>query len=76
MATAKCGFVSDGVELNPWLVFYSRWASFKSGLNKTTAFYKADLWKFDLSPYRNVVIFGVKEMVSYAVFNTQWIRQY
>lgn len=71
LAAAKEGFQSDGVELNPWLVLYSRFVSFKSGLSRNTSFYRADLWKFNLKPYNNIVIFGVKEMVKNKNLNLQ-----
>ncbi|XP_014273362.1 ATP synthase subunit C lysine N-methyltransferase [Halyomorpha halys] len=60
---AKHGFKSVGVELNPWLVFYSKINSIRLGFSKNANFYCQDLWKFQLQPYKNVVIFGVKEMM-------------
>ncbi|XP_071527368.1 ATP synthase subunit C lysine N-methyltransferase isoform X2 [Panulirus ornatus] len=54
---------SVGVELNPWLVWYSRWAAWKTGVYSSTSFIKHDLWKVDLQKYHNVVIFGVEEMM-------------
>lgn len=64
LATAKHGFQSDGVELNPWLVWWSRLAALKEGVGAKTRFYRKDLWKFNLKPYDYVVIFGVEQMVS------------
>ncbi|KAK6617453.1 hypothetical protein RUM43_014462 [Polyplax serrata] len=64
LATAQNGFQSTGVELNPWLVAYSKLAAFKSGFHKNTRFLKTDLWKFNLEPYNNVVIFGVDSMMT------------
>ncbi|RZF40856.1 hypothetical protein LSTR_LSTR003366 [Laodelphax striatellus] len=63
LAAAKAGFRSDGVELNPWLIIFSRLLAFKNGLGQSTAFYREDLFKFQLKPYENIVIFGVKEMM-------------
>lgn len=60
---AKKGFTSHGVELNPWLVLFSKLNAIKQGQNTKTQFYCRDLWKFDLSKYDNVVIFGVEQMV-------------
>ncbi|MCL4122746.1 UNVERIFIED_CONTAM: hypothetical protein GTU68_055213 [Idotea baltica] len=54
---------STGVELNPWLVWYSKIFSWSKGLSQNTSFIRKDLWKFDLSPFQNVVIFGVDEMM-------------
>lgn len=53
-----------GVELNPWLVWYSRWAAWRSGVAASTSFVTKDLWQLDLRDYQNIVIFGVEEMVS------------
>ncbi|XP_014245623.1 protein FAM173B isoform X1 [Cimex lectularius] len=64
LATAKRGFQSDGVELNIWLVLYSKFAAFKAGLSKSTNFYRRDLWAFPIHSYRNVVIFGTEEMMA------------
>lgn len=62
MATARNGFTSAGVELNPWLVWYSRLVAFKT---KTPAkFYRNDLWKMKLGAYDNIVIFGVEQMMA------------
>ena len=65
MAAAKQGFQATGVELNPWLVWYSKLDSRRSGLSKSASFKRCDLWKFDLKPFNNVVIFGVDVMVSF-----------
>ncbi|KAI4455071.1 hypothetical protein MML48_9g00009022 [Holotrichia oblita] len=64
LEAAKHKFVSHGVELNPWLVIYSKIDAIRKGYRKETRFFKKDLWKFDLSPYENVVIFGVEQMMA------------
>lgn len=56
-------FQSDGVELNYWLVLYSRFSAMKSGVSDKAKFYRKDLWKFPLSSYNYCVIFGVEEMM-------------
>nr|XP_021182467.2 ATP synthase subunit C lysine N-methyltransferase [Helicoverpa armigera] len=61
---AKLGFQADGVELNPWLVYYSRIASLLNPECRSSKFYRRDLWKFDLKPYNNIVIFGVEQMMT------------
>lgn len=66
LAAAKNGLNADGVELNTWLVQYSRLSALYHGVFKQTSFYQKDLWKFDVSPYRYIVIFGVEQMVSMA----------
>uniref|UniRef100_A0A8D8ULQ0 Protein FAM173B n=1 Tax=Cacopsylla melanoneura TaxID=428564 RepID=A0A8D8ULQ0_9HEMI len=61
--TAKKGFKSDGVELNPWLVLYSKWSAWRQGVSRDCSFFKTDLWKYSLRPYPNIVIFGVEQMM-------------
>ncbi|KAJ9587151.1 hypothetical protein L9F63_019325 [Diploptera punctata] len=63
LAAAKMGFRADGVELNPWLVAFSRLQAYRLGLASSTKFYRKNLWKFNLQPYQNIVIFGVEEMM-------------
>lgn len=57
--------ISEGVELNPWLVWYSRlktlWNS--SDLRSRIHYHRKDLWNFNLKPYQYIVIFGVETMV-------------
>lgn len=61
---AKRGYISHGVELNPWLVLFSKLNALKHGEDKRTTFFCKDLWKFNLKSYDNVVIFGVEQMVN------------
>lgn len=61
---AKLGFKADGVELNPWLVYYSRVAALLNPEYRSAKFYRRNLWTFDLKPYNNIVIFGVEQMMS------------
>ncbi|XP_065076973.1 ATP synthase subunit C lysine N-methyltransferase [Ochlerotatus camptorhynchus] len=55
---------AHGVELNPWLVYYSRLAALKDGAFGRTKFFRKDLWKYDISGYNNIVIFGVEQMMA------------
>ncbi|GFN88132.1 family with sequence similarity 173, member b [Plakobranchus ocellatus] len=64
MAAARQGFQGHGVELNIWLVLYSRWRAWAQGLSRHAKFYKRDLWKTNLSSYQNIVIFGVESMMA------------
>ncbi|EFA05795.2 ATP synthase subunit C lysine N-methyltransferase [Tribolium castaneum] len=64
LEAAKSGFVAHGVELNFWLVLYSRLDSLRKSLNKKTKFYRRDLWKFHVGDYDNIVIFGVEQMMA------------
>ncbi|XP_034232637.1 ATP synthase subunit C lysine N-methyltransferase [Thrips palmi] len=64
LSAAQAGFTpAEGVELNPWLVLYSKVQALRQGLSSTTSFHRRDLWKFSLKPYPNIVIFGVEEMM-------------
>ncbi|XP_060075961.1 ATP synthase subunit C lysine N-methyltransferase-like [Ylistrum balloti] len=60
---AKNGYKASGIELNMWLVLYSRLAARRAGMNTQATFKRQDLWKTDVSPYNNVVIFGVRQMM-------------
>ncbi|XP_038030809.1 ATP synthase subunit C lysine N-methyltransferase isoform X2 [Anas platyrhynchos] len=62
IAAAKMGFKAVGYELNPWLVWYSRYRAWRDGVHHNTKFYISDLWKVSFSHYTNVVIFGVPQM--------------
>uniref|UniRef100_A0A7N8XEW9 ATP synthase subunit C lysine N-methyltransferase n=1 Tax=Mastacembelus armatus TaxID=205130 RepID=A0A7N8XEW9_9TELE len=64
IAAAKHGFQASGFELNPWLVWYSRYKAWREGVHRSTSFYISDLWKVSFAQYSNVVIFGVPQMVS------------
>ncbi|XP_068152443.1 ATP synthase subunit C lysine N-methyltransferase [Drosophila tropicalis] len=54
---------TDGVELNPWLVYYSRLAALRHGVSRQASFFRRDLWKFNIQSYNYVVIFGVEQMM-------------
>ncbi|XP_023235730.1 protein FAM173B-like [Centruroides sculpturatus] len=61
---AKRGLLAEGIELNPWLVLYSRAKALTNGVSGNTRFKCQDLWKVNLSPYNNIVIFGVDSMMA------------
>ncbi|XP_056376703.1 ATP synthase subunit C lysine N-methyltransferase isoform X2 [Hyla sarda] len=63
IAAAKKGFQAVGYELNPWLVWYSRYRAWREGVHQNTKFYISDLWKVSFSQYTNIVIFGVPQMM-------------
>ncbi|KAM4706072.1 ATP synthase subunit C lysine N-methyltransferase [Rhinophrynus dorsalis] len=63
IAAAKEGFQAVGYELNPWLVWYSRYRAWREGVHHNATFYISDLWKVRFSQYTNVVIFGVPQMM-------------
>lgn len=60
---AAHGFKAAGVELNIWLVLYSRFTSLMKGLSSNTKFYRKNLWSFNLNPYPNVIVFGAENMM-------------
>ena len=45
IAAAQQGNYAVGYELNPWLVWYSRWRAFVSGVRGQAKFFRKDLWK-------------------------------
>ncbi|XP_029445894.1 ATP synthase subunit C lysine N-methyltransferase isoform X2 [Rhinatrema bivittatum] len=45
IAAAKEGFPAVGYELNPWLVWYSRYRAWRQGVQHNAKFYRSDLWK-------------------------------
>ncbi|XP_041804718.1 ATP synthase subunit C lysine N-methyltransferase isoform X2 [Chelmon rostratus] len=47
IAAAKRGFQASGFELNPWLVWYSRYKAWREGVHRSTSFHISDLWKMD-----------------------------
>ena len=63
-ATAKAGFKAHGIELNPWLIWYSRLKALITGSSSKTTFIKQNLWKHNLKNYDNIVIFGVDQMMA------------
>ncbi|CAK9824405.1 ATP synthase subunit C lysine N-methyltransferase [Anthophora retusa] len=62
-AAAKAGFKAHGIELNPWLIWYSRLKALTTGLSSQTIFIKQNLWKHNLRGYNNIVLFGVDQMM-------------
>ncbi|XP_043920842.1 ATP synthase subunit C lysine N-methyltransferase [Protopterus annectens] len=63
IAAAKQGFQAAGYELNPWLVWYSRYWAWREGVRHNAKFYISDLWKVSFAEYNNVVVFGVPQMM-------------
>ncbi|RWS28769.1 hypothetical protein B4U80_10339 [Leptotrombidium deliense] len=60
---AKRGFQATGVELNIFLVLYSKITARLKGVNSLTSFCRENLWNLNLAKFDNVVIFGVSEMM-------------
>ena len=63
LAAAKRGFRAHGIELNPFLVAYSKVTALTQGLSSNASFFRGDLWKCNLRNYNNIVIFGVSQMM-------------
>lgn len=53
IAAAKKGFQAVGYELNPWLVWYSRYSAWRDGVHQNTKFHISDLWKVGGELYKN-----------------------
>ncbi|KAM9308255.1 ATP synthase subunit C lysine N-methyltransferase, partial [Gastrophryne carolinensis] len=64
IAAAKQGFQAVGYELNPWLVWYSRYRARREGVHQNAKFYVSDLWKVSFSKYTSIVVFGVPQMMA------------
>lgn len=59
IACAKLGIYATGYEINPVLVFSSRRAVRKAGLQKYAAIHWKSLWKADLSKYDAIFVYGI-----------------
>lgn len=62
-AAARVGFQSSGVDLNPWLIIFSKIRARLLGLSYLTKFDKKNLFAVDLLPFNNVIIFGVDQLM-------------
>ncbi|XP_044151066.1 ATP synthase subunit C lysine N-methyltransferase isoform X2 [Bufo gargarizans] len=45
ISAAKTGFQAVGYELNPWLVWYSKYRAWREGVHQNAKFHISDLWK-------------------------------
>lgn len=57
---------ADGVELNSWLVWYSKFTKWRLRNvipRQSMNFYKRDIFKTDLRHYDNIVVFGVESLM-------------
>lgn len=65
--------ISEGVELNPWLVWFSRGKTLlwnNSTRRTRIRFHRKDLWQFDMKSYNYIVIFGVEAMVIMSIIHS------
>nr|XP_027205830.1 protein N-lysine methyltransferase FAM173B-like isoform X2 [Dermatophagoides pteronyssinus] len=63
IACAQQGFLSYGVELNPWLVVYSKFCAYRQNVHKLAKFQRKNLFKVDLADYDKIILFGVQSMM-------------
>lgn len=59
IALSKKGAEVHGYEINPLLVWWSRWRIKRVGLSKKAFVHKTNFWNEDLSSYDTIVLFGV-----------------
>lgn len=60
IAFAQAGADSHGYEINPLLVWWSRWKIRKAGLEGKAFVHQKSFWNEDLSSYDVVALFGVR----------------
>lgn len=60
---AKQGYQVDGVELNPWLVWRSRRAIKRAGLDGKASVRWGNFWSFDVSGYDLVTLYVIKHIM-------------
>ncbi|XP_029996932.1 adenine nucleotide translocase lysine N-methyltransferase [Sphaeramia orbicularis] len=53
-----------GYELNPWLVYMSRFYAWRAGHNEKVSYRREDLWKVDLSECKNITVFLAPSVLS------------
>ncbi len=59
IALAENGFIASGLEINPCLVWYSRWKIKFKKLSDRAVIKRVNYWQEDFSKYDVVVLFGV-----------------
>lgn len=63
IAAARRGTAAHGVELNPWLVWWSRLQARMWGLSSKAAFTCGNLWSFDTSDFDVVTVYGLSPIM-------------
>lgn len=63
LALAHQGYLVDGIELNPRLVWKSRQAIKRAGLSDLAKIYHGSFWKFDVSSYDLIVLYGATHIM-------------
>jgi hypothetical protein len=59
IALAKNDFIAHGIEVNPFLAWYSKIKIKAAGLKGKAFIHRENLWKSDFSNYNVVILFGV-----------------
>lgn len=62
-ALAKHGAMAEGYEIQPLLVWWSRWRLWRAGLAATTRVERKNLWKVDCSRARAVTLYAFPTMM-------------
>ena len=60
----RLGVKARGVELNPWLVYYSRYSAWRENVGELCTFERGDLFKADVSDADAVALFVVPAMMA------------
>ena len=60
----RLGVQARGVELNPWLVYYSKYSAWRENVGELCTFERGDLFKADVSDADAVALFVVPAMMS------------
>ncbi len=59
IAFAQRGFEAHGYEINPILVWWSRWRLRRAGIANIAFVHQKSFWKTDLSSYNIVAVYGI-----------------
>jgi protein-L-isoaspartate O-methyltransferase len=59
IALAKLGLIAHGIEINPFLAWFSKIKIKAAGLQGKAFIHRASFWKSDFSQYDIIVLFGV-----------------
>lgn len=64
IAFARAGAEAHGYEINPLLVWYSRWKIKRAGLEKQCFVHTKNFWNVDFSTYAVVTLFGIRHIMA------------
>jgi 2-polyprenyl-3-methyl-5-hydroxy-6-metoxy-1,4-benzoquinol methylase len=59
IALAQRGLKTDGLEINPFLVWWANWKIARAGLKQNAKTERANFWQKNFAEYDVVVLFGV-----------------